>query len=78
MTRTRVTVPEGHLALVLTKQLADELNSLAMRGRQAMLQRYRLYRSNEEPFQREKAIEAKLLADTWGDVLLAILEAQEG
>ena len=76
----RITVPDEHVALVLSNQLVDEMMTLAMTERAAHLARWRKGRAaavalNTEPA--EGALEAKNLADLWGDFALQLLEAKE-
>lgn len=68
----RLTVPDDHVALVLSNQLANELNSVLMLERRRLAPR----------IARCKAVEADHstisgIYDICGDVLLAILEAKE-
>jgi len=68
----RVTVPEGHIALILPDQLSEELMALARQQRQKA-HRIMGRLGPEDQRHHDANVEANIL----GDIMLALLEAKE-
>ena len=85
--KSRITIPEGHIALIIHHQLATELHSLIQQRRRRLgLRMSRLNQAevtaessgdiNRSVARQDKWQEAKIERDILNDLLLALVDAE--